>query len=401
MAIVAVGGKKRNGAQQNAEGFKDKGLNTRNVYKETMDKTGLSSARPESFYHVPVMRGAHETLIGKKMKDVQADLELQRQVASVGGPERTVLGDKYGLGLAARSLDRDMRATGQGLQSLAGLGRDQQNSLIRSTSSEAQSGSAALAALRAQQASNAGDIRSLALGNRSNPAAAMRAAQGAIQQQGLQTNQQARIIQEQSRMAAERQLSEQLNAQRNLDAQQAGVFGTQFGGQQNIYGGLDQQQAQLTQQANIANTESLNDAQARLFGLAQDGKANTTEDRIRAEQANAGIASGVAKVVGAVAGAISDRREKKNIKKADADVDEMLAYLAPSSWDYKDEAHGKGRHVGVMAQDLERSKAGRSLVTEHDGKKMIDTNRAVSALLASQAQLNKRLAELEGKKRRG
>lgn len=104
----------------------------------------------------------------------------------------------------------------------------------------------------------------------------------------------------------------------------------------------------------------------------------------------------------------SDRKTKKNIRLADSDIDEMLDKLEPSSWEYKDDRMGKGRRTGVMAQDLEKSNAGRKIV--HDipelpgfgpkakplpAAKAIDLRAAVSTLLASSARLHHRLKAVE------
>ena len=53
-----------------------------------------------------------------------------------------------------------------------------------------------------------------------------------------------------------------------------------------------------------------------------------------------------------------------------------------------------------MAQDLEKSKAGRRMVRElRDGTKTIDVVEAVSTLLASNADVGARLEELEKKRK--
>ena len=62
-----------------------------------------------------------------------------------------------------------------------------------------------------------------------------------------------------------------------------------------------------------------------------------------------------------------------------------------------DPANGEGRHIGIMAQDLEKTEAGRWLVTERNGVKTIDAKKAIGALLASNAELTKRLDRVEKK----
>lgn len=99
--------------------------------------------------------------------------------------------------------------------------------------------------------------------------------------------------------------------------------------------------------------------------------------------------------------AMSDERSKTDISDAGSDIDDMLNNLVAKTYRYKNEArHGAGPRAGVMVQDLERSKAGRALVTEVPGEgglRGFDVSKAVSAALASAARLNARLKKLEAK----
>lgn len=106
--------------------------------------------------------------------------------------------------------------------------------------------------------------------------------------------------------------------------------------------------------------------------------------------------SSIAPIVAALA--MSDERVKEGVTDARDEIDEMLDALAPKSYVYKNQQrHGIGRRVGIMAQDLERSRAGSHVVTEVADGKAIDINKAVSAALASSARLNERLRKLERK----
>jgi hypothetical protein len=84
----------------------------------------------------------------------------------------------------------------------------------------------------------------------------------------------------------------------------------------------------------------------------------------------------------------SDRRVKTDIREASKeDLKELQSKLTPYIFKYKDAIFGKGDFVGVMAQDLEKSKLGRTLVfTDSDGVKKIDLKRTLSLLLASLAE---------------
>lgn len=97
---------------------------------------------------------------------------------------------------------------------------------------------------------------------------------------------------------------------------------------------------------------------------------------------NAGLL-GQAITGGAIA--FSDRRLKKDVAPIASieDLWEMQRHLLPYKFKYIDEKYGKGEWIGVMAQDLEKSKLGKTIVVEDEnGNKQIDLAKAVSLLLA-------------------
>lgn len=99
----------------------------------------------------------------------------------------------------------------------------------------------------------------------------------------------------------------------------------------------------------------------------------------------------------AAAAFMSDERVKTDVKDARHEVDAMLDALMPKSYRYKDEKHGKGERVGIMAQDLRRSEAGSRLTVDTADGIGVDANKAISAALAAAARLNERLRTLEKK----
>jgi hypothetical protein len=88
-----------------------------------------------------------------------------------------------------------------------------------------------------------------------------------------------------------------------------------------------------------------------------------------------------------MAAMFSDRRLKTDIQEVSkADLDELKASLKAYKFKYRDEKHGKGDFVGVLAQDLEKSKLGKGLVFEDaDGHKQVDVTRVLHLFLASMA----------------
>ena len=53
------------------------------------------------------------------------------------------------------------------------------------------------------------------------------------------------------------------------------------------------------------------------------------------------------------------------------DIDGFLDSLYAHQYNYKNDAHGKGKQVGVMAQDLEKTQLGKQMVENTpEGKQM-------------------------------
>lgn len=129
--------------------------------------------------------------------------------------------------------------------------------------------------------------------------------------------------------------------------------------------------------------------------MAKANIATESTNSVLGAGATAGATVGAAALLAPV---VSDRRAKTNIIPADDIVRTFLDELAPYSFEYIEPdapGAGPGRHVGVMAQDAERSEAGAAIVFDAERGKMIDTRRGVGLLLASVAHLNRRVRELE------
>lgn len=124
-----------------------------------------------------------------------------------------------------------------------------------------------------------------------------------------------------------------------------------------------------------------------LIGL---GNANAAA-HIGAANMNAQFLGGLAQGGGQAAGAIamSDERLKKNIKPVNKeDLEELRNTIKPYVFEYIDGKFGDGEFIGVMAQDLEKTKLGKNLVKENsDGYKYIDLNRFMSLVMATYAEV--------------
>ena len=234
--------------------------------------------------------------------------------------------------------------------------------------------------------------------------------------------------------------------QNDLQRQQLAsqIIGQQYGTE----AGLAQSQAQLAQQAALANQQlqgqyGLTGAQQALqaqqvnqsaelqrlglqgqaqMGMDQSINANLglqaqldSERTKTQQQAKGGIVSGISGVLGKLA-TLSDKRAKKDIKasknKASRELDKMAGSGADQrkfldalqSYEYKYKHEGKDAtpQMGIMAQDLEKTRLGKQMVVQDavSGLKSVDFGRGFGALLASQAELNKRIKKLEGTKGR-
>jgi hypothetical protein len=105
----------------------------------------------------------------------------------------------------------------------------------------------------------------------------------------------------------------------------------------------------------------------------------------------------------------SDERSKASVNDLGPDLvqkkaaRDMLDRVQPYSYEYTDRAKSygapEGRQVGVMAQDLQRSDAGRELVQRDpaSGYLTVDYAKAAPTMMAGLADIEQRLSRLEGR----
>lgn len=86
--------------------------------------------------------------------------------------------------------------------------------------------------------------------------------------------------------------------------------------------------------------------------------------------------------------ALSDKRIKRNIRAiSKEDLKELRKSIKPYVFNYANDVFGEGEWVGAMAQDLEKSKLGKTIViTGRDGLKRIDMKKLGSLILATMAE---------------
>lgn len=376
-----------------------------------------------------------ELLTGKKMSDLDPTNIKRTQIATpqtqnsqaflqaAQQPGRQVSAPQLGPAPFAQAAQLD-RSQLQNVQAQQG----QLLSTLNSPQAQAESERQALAqnraftdqALRAQMAAAAsqrGTGAALANRNASNQAAAMQmqgAQQAAVsaQQQDIQRQQLAAQI-----LAGQQGTEAQLAAQQAGFGQQAALANQALQGQFGLTGAQQQLQAQqLNQAAELQRLGLQGQAQMGMDQMANQGlvaQAQLDANRqAQIQQAKGGLLSGIA---GGLATALSDKRAKKNIKavegKASRELDKMagsgaeerkfLDALQAYEYKYKHEGPGATPQLGIMAQDLEKTRLGKQMVVENElGQKHVDFGRGFGALLASQAELNKRIARLEAAKGR-
>ena len=196
----------------------------------------------------------------------------------------------------------------------------------------------------------------------------------------------------QAQQAAGAQALAELRMQEQLGAIQgaAGVSSEMAGM------GLQEQMGygQMLNQAQIAQM-----AQASDFAMQQ--RAMQEQERMgrfqrRKGWADFGLNAG-GTVIGAILSAISDERRKHDIVEGDEDASELAHSLAAIKYEYNDDVGIKGRRLGIKAQDLEKTSAGKVLVIETPKGKEVDVAQATMAALAIGAAHEKRMRKLEAR----
>lgn len=180
----------------------------------------------------------------------------------------------------------------------------------------------------------------------------------------------------------------------------------------------DLQQAQLNLQVQAANGDAkakadlasfekiaklrefdINDKNGQLQQQADDFNKKMAQRAADSQQT--GQALGALGTAGGLALAFSDEKAKKNVSSDAGEVQKFLDSLESKEFEYLDPKKpgaAQGKRFGIMAQDLEKSSMGKSLVHNTPQGKMVDTVQGTTAIMSGLAQINRRLKSLEGKK---
>jgi len=188
----------------------------------------------------------------------------------------------------------------------------------------------------------------------------------------------------------------QLRANEMATARQA--YGNQALGQANAFGNMGMSELNLSaqQQAQAAQ------AAQQQAQLQQGALGQTSEFRARAIGGimNSAGGMGAAALTPTAAPAVaSDKNLKKHIKDGSKDVQSFLDSLSAKTFEYKDPdgVAGKtpGKHMGIIAQDIEKSPVGDSMIIESPEGRHIDMPSAMGMLMSAAANMNDRINEIE------
>lgn len=161
-----------------------------------------------------------------------------------------------------------------------------------------------------------------------------------------------------------------------------------------------QAQTDIVQQGTLARLaekdQATNSLTSALFGISgQEMQRQQAEGQAEGQRMDrfGKVMSGA----GTAAVAMSDKNEKANIKDSDGKALDLVDHLKGKLYEYKDSSNGEGVHVGIMAQDLEKSPLGRSMVFEENGAKKVDFAKGFGAVLAALTEINDKVKLIEGK----
>lgn len=133
-------------------------------------------------------------------------------------------------------------------------------------------------------------------------------------------------------------------------------------------------------------------ANVQLGGAGTEGQIGTNLLTAGAENQKQGTAAGGG-LIGAIGGLFSDEKLKEEIKEAPK-LKELTEKIKPVGFKFKDEmGQGDGEHVGVIAQDLEKTPLKENVVDTSAGK-MINPAKQENSNLNMIVQLSRKVNEI-------
>lgn len=297
----------------------------------------------------------------------------------------------------------------QANQGLAGQARGQQNSALGLLQAAALGQQPSAAQIQMQQGTQQSIQAQMAMANSARGGAQNAAlAQRNALMSGAQM-QQANVGQTAQLRAGEMATAQQAYMQgasgmRGQDLTQQGTNLQSQGMSEN----MAIQQGQLQTQQNQMN----NAQQLGMYGLSNQSSlgqlgANTANQALNQQNNQYNATANAAAINGAIGAAgsmamMSDERLKEDVRPA-GDADRFLASLHPATYRYKDPSNEPtssptgGRYLGIMAQDVERSPTGSTIVKDTPRGKALEGGSLMSALAAGLGRVHERLSAVEGR----
>jgi hypothetical protein len=317
-------------------------------------------------------------LIGQEASGQSAALAAQEQQAA-----QQSLGQLLGSG---RGADIGLAQGQAGLNQQTALANQQ--SVIRQGELNQQTALANQAATNTGLLSQNANDQQVALANQAATNAGI-SQQAGMDQQTNAANLQAGIDQQKQKDAmVQAYLAQGMTldqAQRQTEIQQA-----QFNAE------LLARQAAADQGVAMQSSAAAGQTAASAIGAVASGIAMAASDR----RAKTKIASGRKSLGELLSGfSTSDERAKTDIKPGKQSLGELLSGVGVHEYEYKDPGkpmRGEGRFVSPMAQELEKTKIGKSMVsTSKDGTKVVDYGKGLGAMLSAMSWLHERVGKME------
>lgn len=207
-------------------------------------------------------------------------------------------------------------------------------------------------------------------------------------QQRLQANQQLQASLGAQGNAA---IGDQFNRQLQGRQQKGSELQTAMQGEQNI----NNQNAAAQEQTNQNKSKNIGDALGQ--GMYSSGQQIGASPGTGASSFSSSMGSSLGSM-----GMMSDENNKENIRDGSSGVQDFLDSLQSHEYDYKPAAKGlagagDGDHFSPMAQELEQTPAGASMVQDTPNGKQVDYGKGFGVLASGLGQLNDRLNRLEGR----
>lgn len=345
------------------------------------DPTAMTGASPDwNLYDDPSYAGNKASL---------AEALAARQ----GQPAKTMTFDNAAGGLMAQDRTRQLSLADALAERAAGRGP----SVVQSQ-------------LQAATDQNLNSQLALARSSTGNRAVAMKNAMMNSGTIGQQAANQSAQLKAQEQMDATGQLGGLLSG---MQGQNLAQRGQDIGvGSQNFAGALEQQKQvdDMTRyyqsmgitldQAKAQAMKEYSDAKMRgYFGTRSAQGAELAAKMQQDSQIAGGVASAVGALGSAAVTAASDRRVKKNVKDGSGDLADFLLKLKAHKYEYKDPKkplRGDGEFYSPMAQELEKTRVGKTMVKDTPDGKVVDYGKGFGAMLAASAMLMERVKNLEG-----